>query len=109
MSKTASLLTLKGSQIRDRSLRSLTDRCADRVQADECTRTGEGVVLGNLVVGVVRKECEVRTTASAAQTTGGRKVHPEVGVRRKGDKERLHPVVVADLVELLTIEGDVLS
>ena len=87
----------------------MTERCADSVQADECTRAGEGVVLGDLVVGVVRKECKVRATAPATQTTGGRKVHPEVGVRRQGDKERLHPVVVADLVILFTIEGDVLS
>ena len=44
--------------------------------AHERTRTGEGVVLGDLVVGVVRKECEVRTAATASQASGGGEIHP---------------------------------
>ena len=51
-----------------RKTASLKDRFAQRVNAHECTRTGERVVLCDLVVRIVREECEIRTAATASQT-----------------------------------------
>ena len=75
-----------------------------RLHTQQGTRTCERVVLRYLIVSVIREERKVRATTSATQSARGREVHPEVGIRRQRDEERLHRIVVTNLVELLAVD-----
>ena len=67
------------------------------------------IVLGNFVVGIVREKYLLGVAATASKTARGGNIHPEVGITRQTDKERLHLIVVLYQVELFSIDSQVAS
>ncbi len=81
------------------------------IEQDPDEGFGAGVVgvLRDFIVGVVREKYLLGVAAAASQPTRGGDIHPQIGITRQRDKERMHLIVVLYHIVFLAVERQVLT
>jgi hypothetical protein len=63
----------------------------------------------DFVIGVIRKEREIRVASSSSQRACAGDKHPMVGATDDTHEERPHPVIIDDLIKAFALQLDLAS
>jgi hypothetical protein len=63
----------------------------------------------DFIVGVIRKEREIRVAATSGHRAGAGDKHPMVGATDDAHEEGPHPVIIGDLIKALALQVNLVS
>jgi hypothetical protein len=63
----------------------------------------------DFIIGVVRKEREIRVAASSGHRAGAGNKHPMVGATDDAHEEGPHPVIIGNLIKALALQINLAS